>query len=299
MVKLVRSRGQIVAKEEKFMRIKFITAPLVAGALMIPAALSTPAAQAAIPAVPAASSNTGDARKLLDDVNGRITSLTSDLKVAKASMSPKEVIDTVSDLLKQAMALKAQLEKIVKGVIAFAKTVPARVELFLAMCDTTHTATLTLQDKVQNAHSAVLLEIAHAINVLITIDSTPAQLTDEVAALKKALATAQAMPDLKPTDVATKFVRAKLGRLIVQVRFDRNTCVVDYKDKVTVRLLNRAISRAGQVRGNAWVRVADVDQAIKELKIAYQDALKAPNKEGAPASPSFCMPAASAPVAVA
>lgn len=39
------------------MRIKFITAPLVAGALMIPAALSTPAAQAAIPAVPAASSN--------------------------------------------------------------------------------------------------------------------------------------------------------------------------------------------------------------------------------------------------
>ena len=281
------------------MRIKFITAPLVAGALMIPAALSTPAAQAAIPAVPAASSNTGDARKLLDDVNGRITSLTSDLKVAKASMSPKEVIDTISDLLKQAMALKAQLEKIVKGVIAFAKTVPARVELFLAMCDTTHTATLTLQDKVQNANSAVLLEIAHAINVLITIDSTPAQLTDEVAALKKALATAQAMPDLKPTDVATKFVRAKLGRLIVQVRFDRNTCVVDYKDKVTVRLLNRAISRAGQVRGNAWVRVADVDQAIKELKIAYQDALKAPNKEGAPASPSFCMPAASAPVAVA
>lgn len=281
------------------MRIKFITAPLVAGALTIPAALSTPAAQAAIPAVPAASSNTGDARKLLDDVNGRITSLTSDLKVAKASMSPKEVIDTISDLLKQAMALKAQLEKIVKGVIAFAKTVPARVELFLAMCDTTHTATLTLQDKVQNAHSAVLLEIAHAINVLITIDSTPAQLTDEVAALKKALATAQAMPDLKPTDVATKFVRAKLGRLIVQVRFDRNTCVVDYKDKVTVRLLNRAISRAGQVRGNAWVRVADVDQAIKELKIAYQDALKAPNKEGAPASPSFCMPAASAPVAVA
>ena len=87
------------------MRIKFITAPLVAGALMIPAALSTPAAQAAIPAVPAASSNTGDARKLLDDVNGRITSLTSDLKVAKASMSPKEVIDTISDLLKQALSL--------------------------------------------------------------------------------------------------------------------------------------------------------------------------------------------------
>jgi cAMP factor len=167
------------------------------------------------------------------------------------------------------------------------------------MCDTTHTATLTLQDKVQNAHSTVFLAIAHAINVLITINSTPAQLTDEVAALKKAIAAAQAMPDLKPTDVATKYVRAKLGRLMVQVRFDRNTCVINYKDRDAVRLLNRAIIRAGQVRSNAWVRVADVDQAIKELKAAYQDALKAPNKKSAPASPSSCMPAADAPVAVA
>ncbi|MSS45463.1 CAMP factor [Cutibacterium sp. WCA-380-WT-3A] len=280
------------------MRIKFIAAPLVAGALMVPATLSTPAAQAAVPAVPAASS-TADARTLLNDVNGRIASLNDDLKVAKAALSPKEVIDTITDLLKQAKALKAQLEKIVKGVITFAKTIPARVELFLAMCDTAHTATLTLQDKVQNAHTIVFLEIAHAINVLITIDSTPAQLTDEVAALKKALAEAQAMPDLKPTDVATKFVRAKLGRLMVQVRFDRNTCVVNYKDSDTIRLLNRAISRAGLVRGNAWVRVADVDQAMKDLKVAYQDALKAPNKKGAPASPSFCMPAADAPVTIA
>ncbi|MCY7416869.1 hypothetical protein LKL48_16395, partial [Listeria monocytogenes] len=55
--------------------------------------------------------------------------------------------------------------------------------------------------------------------------------------------------------------------------------------------------RAGQVRSNAWVRVADVDQAIKELKAAYQDALKTPNKKGAPASPSSCMTAADAPVA--
>lgn len=281
------------------MKIKFIAAPLVAGALMVPATLSTPAAQAAVLTIPAVSSNTADAHKLLEGVNGRITSLNDDLKVAKASLSPMEVIDTIADLLKQAKQLKAQLEKIVKGVVTFAKSIPARVELFLAMCDTTRTATLTLQDKVQNAHSTVFLAIAHAINVLITINSTPAQLTDEVAALKKAIAAAQAMPDLKPTDVATKYVRAKLGRLMVQVRFDRNTCVINYKDRDAVRLLNRAIIRAGQVRSNAWVRVADVDQAIKELKAAYQDALKAPNKKSAPASPSSCMPAADAPVAVA
>ena len=169
------------------MKIKFIAAPLVAGALMVPATLSTPAAQAAVPTIPAVSSNTADAHKLLEDVNGRITSLNDDLKVAKASLSPMEVIDTIADLLKQAKQLKAQLEKIVKGVVTFAKSIPARVELFLAMCDTTHTATLTLQDKVQNAHSTVFLAIAHAINVLITINSTPAQLTDEVAALKLSL----------------------------------------------------------------------------------------------------------------
>ncbi len=283
------------------MKIKFIAAPLVAGALMVPATLSTPAAQAAVPTFPAVSSNTADAHKLLEGVNGRITSLNDDLKVAKASLSPMEVIDTIADLLKQAKQLKAQLEKIVKGVVTFAKSIPARVELFLDyVVTTTHTATLTLQDKVQNAHSTVFLAIAHAINVLITINSTPAQLTDEVAALKKAIAAAQAMPDLKPTDVATKYVRAKLGRLMVQVRFDRNTCVINYKDRDAVRLLNRAIIRAGQVRSNAWVRGRSmVDQAIKELKAAYQDALKAPNKKSAPASPSSCMPAADAPVAVA
>ena len=40
------------------MKIKFIAAPLVAGALMVPATLSTPAAQAAVPTIPAVSSNT-------------------------------------------------------------------------------------------------------------------------------------------------------------------------------------------------------------------------------------------------
>ena len=107
------------------------------------------------------------------------------------------------------------------------------------------------------------------------------------------------MPDLKPTDVATKFVRAKLGRLMAQVLFDRDTCVINYKDNDTIRLLNRAIDRAGLIRGNAWVRVAEVDQAMKDLKVAYQDALKAPNKKDAPASPSFCMPAANAPITLA
>ena len=110
------------------MKIKFIAAPLVAGALMVPATLSTPAAQAAVPTFPAVSSNTADAHKLLEGVNGRITSLNDDLKVAKASLSPMEVIDTIADLLKQAKQLKAQLEKIVKGVVTFAKSIPARVE---------------------------------------------------------------------------------------------------------------------------------------------------------------------------
>ncbi|MBD4443456.1 CAMP factor family pore-forming toxin, partial [Xanthomonas citri pv. citri] len=69
---------------------------------------------------------------------------------------------------------------------------------------------------------------------------------------------------------------------------------INYKDRDTVRLLNRAIIRAGQVRSNAWVRVADVDQAIKELKAAYQDALKAPNRLLTPAVPAVCAPAPAA-----
>ena len=91
------------------MKIKFIAAPLVAGALMVPATLSTPAAQAAIPTIPAVSSNTADAHKLLEGVNGRITSLNDDLKVAKASLSPMEVIDTIADLLNPRLRLPFRL----------------------------------------------------------------------------------------------------------------------------------------------------------------------------------------------
>ena len=42
------------------------------------------------------------------------------------------------------------------------------------------------------------------------------------------------------------------------------------------------------------VRVSEVDQAITDVKAAYQDALKAPNRLLTPAVPAVCAPAPAA-----
>ena len=172
------------------------------------------------------------------------------------------------------------------------KSIPTRVELLLTMVDTINGAAHMLQDKVQPAHSRVFLELVHAGALLVSFDATSDQLKDEVGAVKKALADAERMPNLKPNDVATFYTKAKLVRVLHEIRFDRGTCVVRYKDGETIRLLNRAILKAVGVRLDPLVRVSDVDKAIKDVKAAYREALKAPNKPDAPASPAVCAPAA-------
>ena len=66
------------------MKIKFIAAPLVVGAMMVPMALSAPAARAETPVVPAAALgavqpgkalSAADAQKELNAVNARIAAL--------------------------------------------------------------------------------------------------------------------------------------------------------------------------------------------------------------------------------
>ena len=283
------------------MKIKVIAAPLVVGAMMGPMALSAPAARAETPVVPAAALgavqpgkalSAADAQKELNAVNARIAALKVAQGEARASFAPSDVIGTIGRLIKAAQQIKGALERIVKGGIAFLKSIPTRVELLLTMVDTINGAAHMLQDKVQPAHSRVFLELVHAGALLVSFDATSDQLKDEVGAVKKALADAERMPNLKPNDVATFYTKAKLVRVLHEIRFDRGTCVVRYKDGETIRLLNRAILKAVGVRLDPLVRVSDVDKAIKDVKAAYREALKAPNKPDAPASPAVCAPAA-------
>ena len=55
-----------------------------------------------------------------------------------------------------------------------------------------------------------------------------------------------------------------------------------------------ALLKATGVLMEPLVRVSEVDQAITDVKAAYQDALKAPNRLLTPAVPSVCLPAPAA-----
>ncbi|MBD4654119.1 CAMP factor family pore-forming toxin, partial [Xanthomonas citri pv. citri] len=105
---------------------------------------------------------------------------------------------------------------------------------------------------------------------------------------------AQKMPDIKPNDGATFYTKAKLARVLRQIRFDRNTCVLPFKRLGTIYFLSRALLKATGVLMEPLVRVSEVDQAITDVKAAYQDALKAPNRLLTPAVPAVCAPAPAA-----
>ena len=197
------------------MKVKFLAAPLVVGALMAPAAFSGATAHAApvapIVAVSATQPNktlsVAEAQKELQVVNARIASLLDTQKSAKEAFAPANVLNIIGKLLETARRIKEALVNVIKGGIAFLKSIPTRVELLVTMVDTVNGAAHTLQDKAQPAHSHVFLELVHASVLLVTVSATSDQLKDEMAAVKKALAEAQKMPDIKPNDGATSTPR--------------------------------------------------------------------------------------------
>ena len=73
-------------------------------------------------------------------------------------------------------------------------------------------------------------------------------------------------------------------------------CIRDrpFKRLGTIYFMSRALLKATGVLMEPLVRVSEVDQAITDVKAAYQDALKAPNRLLTPAVPSVCLPAPAA-----
>ena len=70
--------------------------------------------------------------------------------------------------------------------------------------------------------------------------------------------------------------------------------MLPFKRLGTIYFLSRALLKATGVLMEPLVRVSEVDQAITDVKAAYQDALKAPNRLLTPAVPSVCLPAPAA-----
>ncbi|MSS46614.1 fimbrial protein [Cutibacterium sp. WCA-380-WT-3A] len=258
-----------------------LVTPLLVGAMLMPAALSTPSAHAVEPtatvstATSAHALSASDARHTLQLLDARIASLQSMQKAFPGS----DYSDQIRDLLKTAFDLRGLIETIAHGGIPFydPATIMPRVKLVATTVDTIHTATTTLQNKVRPAHVELGLEVTKAVLLTINPASTAKELDAEASALKARLAKVSQYPDLTPNDVATIYVRANFGKTIWQVRANRDKYILGHKSAAVYKTLNGAITKAVGVKLDPKATVGKIQAARTDLLAAYQTALHAPD----------------------
>ena len=264
------------------MKKSYLVTPLVAGALILPAALPATAAQASAPA-PAAVSTVNKTALTTDQIKAERSALNSRINMLQETQKAipgSQYADQIEDLIKTALDLSGSIDTIAHGgVPAYdPATIVPRIHLAIDAADAIKTGNTTLQHKVKKAHVELGLEIAKASIVAINPASSVAQVQDEIKALKARIDKVSAYPDLSKDDTATIAYKQTLRKTIHEVRVGRNKNIVGKKDQAVVDTLNKEISKADKVRANAKSTVAQVDTAVDQLRAAYQTALNAPDK---------------------
>ena len=144
------------------MKKTHLVAPLLVGAMLVPAALSAPSAHAVEPTTTISATSThelsaSDARNSIQLLNAHIATLQS----VQKSVPGSDHSDQIRDLLKAAFDLRGLIETLAHGGIPFydPSTIMPRIKLVATTIDTIHTATTTLQNKVRPAHVELFLMI--------------------------------------------------------------------------------------------------------------------------------------------
>ena len=261
------------------MKLKYMAAPLVAGALLVPVTLPAQAVAAPAPAAHAAASpsDVDKAKDLAKKLDGQA----GDLKGLRQILPAGDYKDQVGDLLDSVIRLRDLAEQIANGQVPAYKldTLGSRVKLVITIGQTIHNSVDNLQTKPRQANVTMGLEITKAVVILVDPTATKDMINAEIAAVEKCYKAAVAMPDIKDTDPATIYTKAHLNKAIWQVRHDRNKNINGKKDKAVVKELNKEISKAVGVWFRAKSTVGDCKAAEAELNDAYQKALAAPDKE--------------------
>ena len=262
------------------MKLKYMAAPLVAGALLVPVTLPAQAAADPAPLIrtaPVSSSDVDKAKDLAKKLDGQA----GDLKGLRQILPAGDYKDQVGDLLDSVIRLRDLAEQIANGQVPAYKldTLGSRVKLVITIGQTIHNSVDNLQTKPRQANVTMGLEITKAVVILVDPTATKDMINAEIAAVEKCYKAAVAMPDLKDTDPATIYTKSHLNKAIWQVRHDRNKNINGKKDKAVVKELNKEISKAVGVWFRAKSTVGDCKAAEAELNDAYQKALAAPDKE--------------------
>jgi len=132
----------------------FVT-PLVAGALILPAALPATAAQASAPA-PAAVSTVNKTALTTDQIKAERSALNSRINMLQETQKAipgSQYADQIEDLIKTALDLSGAIDTIAHGgVPAYdPATIVPRIHLAIDAADAIKTGNTTLQHKVKKA----------------------------------------------------------------------------------------------------------------------------------------------------
>ncbi|MCI5825645.1 MAG: CAMP factor family pore-forming toxin [Arcanobacterium sp.] len=267
--------------------------------LTLSAALSVPSAAAALPsatlAAPTAASSVvlmvsdtttstaadrasqvKQAKALLTEVNNTITRA----KVAQTAAPQADWSGEFFKLFRTLEELKQSLDTIIKGGAPLLQpsVIFARAELAIEIGTTISQSVTHLQNKVQAAHVEIGFAITRAVLRLINIGATEQQLKEASAELVTVYNRVLTYPDLTPGDTATLYVKDALVKEIWKTRINRDKYILGKKSFQTYNALNKAITKAVDVRLNPSATVQEVRDEITVLKAAYAAALAAPDK---------------------
>ena len=172
-------------------------------------------------------------------------------------------------------------QSVIKGMVSFfepgnfynVNTWRLRALLFVEAAKAIHTATHDWTRKPQIVHSKAGLEITHAFMAVVDPFSNVERLTKRIKDMQDLVAYGNNFRDITPLDIATTYVKRALADTIWQTRFDRDEYILSKVPFEVYHELNKAITKAVGVQLNPETLVFEIDNAIANLKGAYQKAI--------------------------
>ncbi len=172
-------------------------------------------------------------------------------------------------------------QSVIKGMVSFfepgnfynVNTWRLRAQLFVEAAKAIHTATHDWTRKPQIVHSKAGLEITHAFMAVVDPFSNVERLTKRIKDMQGLVAYGNNFRDITPLDIATTYVKRALADTIWQTRFDRDEYILSKVPFEVYHELNKAITKAVGVQLNPETLVFEIDNAIANLKGAYQKAI--------------------------
>ncbi|MBL1225769.1 CAMP factor family pore-forming toxin [Enterococcus sp. BWR-S5] len=199
-----------------------------------------------------------------------------ELKDKVAGTSYEDVIDQllpVLDNIEHDVSLPEKSARFNPVTIYDLDSIGARLELIVEIGNAIAFSIEQLDNKVEQAHRELGVEIAHAIIKVADPFASTQEIKNQIASLQKVIATVINYPDLDLNAKATAIVKQKLSDAIWHTRFERDKKVLGKVPFAVYNDLNKVITKAVGVQLGIRTTVGDVNNAIKSLEEALAFAI--------------------------